>query len=140
VYRIAKAFTFEAAHHLGGLPDGHQCGRVHGHSYRAEIHIAADDLDATGFVIDFGDLAAVREWINAEFDHQVLNDTVPQPTSELLAERIHAWATEHLPLRHGVYVEAVRVAETGSTWAEYRPPSGKCPSWCCNPATAAVAS
>ena len=38
--RITQAFTFEAAHHLPNVPEGHKCGRLHGHSYRVEVHVS----------------------------------------------------------------------------------------------------
>lgn len=31
---LFREFTFEAAHRLPAVPDGHKCGRLHGHSYR----------------------------------------------------------------------------------------------------------
>ncbi len=30
---IYKEFMFEAAHKLPYVPDGHKCGRLHGHSF-----------------------------------------------------------------------------------------------------------
>ena len=37
---IFREFTFEAAHRLTHVPEGHKCARLHGHSYRVEIHVA----------------------------------------------------------------------------------------------------
>ena len=34
---IFKEFTFEAAHHLPNVPDGHKCKRLHGHSWKATL-------------------------------------------------------------------------------------------------------
>ena len=36
---IFKEFTIEAAHHLPNVPTGHKCGRLHGHSFRIEVHV-----------------------------------------------------------------------------------------------------
>ena len=36
---IFREFTFEAAHRLTHVPDGHKCARLHGHSYRVEIRV-----------------------------------------------------------------------------------------------------
>ncbi|EEW8595914.1 6-carboxytetrahydropterin synthase, partial [Escherichia coli] len=30
---LFKDFTFEAAHRLPHVPQGHKCGRLHGHSF-----------------------------------------------------------------------------------------------------------
>ncbi|MEM1009583.1 MAG: 6-carboxytetrahydropterin synthase, partial [Myxococcota bacterium] len=32
IMEIYKEFTFEAAHHLPFVPEGHKCRRLHGHS------------------------------------------------------------------------------------------------------------
>ncbi|MCW9040055.1 MAG: 6-carboxytetrahydropterin synthase, partial [Rhodospirillales bacterium] len=34
---IYKKFTFEAAHFLPNVPDGHKCGRLHGHSFEVTL-------------------------------------------------------------------------------------------------------
>ena len=39
---VFREFTFEAAHRLPHVPDGHKCGRLHGHSYRVEVHVRGD--------------------------------------------------------------------------------------------------
>ena len=35
---LLREFTFEAAHRLTQVPEGHKCARLHGHSYRVQIH------------------------------------------------------------------------------------------------------
>ncbi len=54
---IFREFTFEAAHRLPNVPAGHKCARLHGHSYRVEVHVAGPVGAATGWVMDFGDMA-----------------------------------------------------------------------------------
>ena len=120
--RIGKKFTFEAAHRLGGLPDGHKCGHLHGHSYTVEVIITATVLSGPGFVADFADLDPLKNYLTGVFDHQVLNDVVAvEPTSENLARVVFDWCAAHVPLPGGASLEAVRVGETPATWAEYRP-------------------
>lgn len=55
---IYREFTFEAAHRLPNVPDGHKCSRLHGHSYRVEVHVTGTVGDDTGWVQDFGDIKA----------------------------------------------------------------------------------
>ena len=50
---IFREFTFEAAHRLPHVPEGHKCARLHGHSFRIEIHIYGPVDAATGWVMDF---------------------------------------------------------------------------------------
>lgn len=121
VYRIAKAFTFQAAHQLHGLPDGHQCGRMHGHSYTAEVWLCSELLDVTGFVVDFAELRPVAAYLDQVADHRTLNDLIPQPTSELLARHLYQWTANNIVLPDGVRVEKVRISETAKSWAEYTP-------------------
>jgi len=39
---IFREFTFDAAHRLDHLPEGHKCARVHGHTYRLTVFLADD--------------------------------------------------------------------------------------------------
>lgn len=124
-YRIAKRFEFAASHVLDGLPDGHQCGRLHGHNYAVEVELEGDELDGTGFVLDYGELAPFKRMLDDELDHRHLNDVVPmQPSAELLAAWLYTRACALLlePLEdRDASVAAVRVYETPKTCAEYRP-------------------
>ena len=46
---IWKSFTIEAAHRLPNVPAGHKCARLHGHSFRIDLHVsgAVEALAAT---------------------------------------------------------------------------------------------
>lgn len=115
MYRIWKRFTFSASHVLNGLPEGHQCGRLHGHNYVVEVELRSDVLDRYGFVVDFGDLKLIRRWIDDALDHRHLNDVLDfQPTAENLARHIFAKFSTMYP-----QMAAVRVQETETSWAEY---------------------
>lgn len=122
-FRIGKVFTIEAAHQLGGLPEQHKCGRLHGHSFTVEVTIASTRLVGPGFVVDFAELDALKQHLTDAFDHRLLNTVVDvEPTSENLAQQIFEWCAGNLPLPDAACVEAVRVSETATTWAEYRGP------------------
>jgi 6-pyruvoyltetrahydropterin/6-carboxytetrahydropterin synthase len=121
-YRISKKFTFDAAHHLPSLPAGHKCRQVHGHTYTAEFILVAETLVPPGFVTDFADLAPVKHYIDSALDHHDLNEALGfEPTSEALAGHLAGWFGDNLAgAVHGI-LEAVRISETPSSWAEYRP-------------------
>ncbi len=36
---IYKEFTFESAHRLPNVPEGHKCRRLHGHSYWVKVGV-----------------------------------------------------------------------------------------------------
>jgi len=118
MYTIAKRFAFSASHIIGGLPTDHPCGRLHGHNYEIEVILQAPVLDAAGFVRDFHELAALRDFINETLDHKHLNDVLghDRTTSEVISRWLHDWCKDRWP-----EVVAVRVSETPRTFAEYRP-------------------
>ncbi len=85
---IYKDFTFEAAHLLPNVPDGHKCGRLHGHSFFIRIVVSGEVDPHTGWIIDFGDIKKAFKPIYDRLDHYYLNDIagLENPTSENLAK------------------------------------------------------
>lgn len=120
MYQITKQFSFEASHQLDHMPDGHQCKRLHGHSYRAEVVIESPCLDDRGFCqLDYGELDPFKAYIDEFLDHRHLNDVFPfRPTAENIAKALF-----HVARKSSPYVVACRLSETPKTWAEYRSPS-----------------
>jgi len=117
VYTITKQFSFSASHVLEHLPEGHPCAKLHGHNYEVELVLEGLELDESGFVRDYRDLALFRTFVDEKLDHRHLNDVVDGPTSaENLARFLYEFARGLWP-----EVAAVRVSETPKTWAEYRP-------------------
>lgn len=92
--QIFKEFTFEAAHRLPNVPDGHKCARLHGHSFRVEVHVRGDVGATSGWVMDFADISAAFQPLRDQLDHFYLNEVegLANPTSEVLAE----WIWERL--------------------------------------------
>ncbi|HEX6749018.1 MAG TPA: 6-carboxytetrahydropterin synthase QueD [Longimicrobium sp.] len=84
---IFKEFGFEAAHRLPNVPEGHKCARLHGHSFRVEVHVRGGLDPRLGWVMDFADLKAAVKPVIAELDHYYLNEIpgLDNPTSEVLA-------------------------------------------------------
>jgi len=114
---IFKVFHIEAAHRLPNLPDSHKCSRLHGHSFRVEIHISGDPQPATGWIMDFADLKEACRPVVGELDHRYLNEIpgLENPTSEMLAR----WIWEYLkPVLPGLC--KVVIAETCTSGCVYR--------------------
>lgn len=84
---VFRDFTFDAAHRLEGLPDGHKCARLHGHTYRLCVAAQGPLEPGVGWVVDFGEINAVVNKAIDQLDHQILNDIpgLEQPTTELIA-------------------------------------------------------
>ena len=95
---VFALFTFEAAHRLENVPDGHKCKRLHGHTYEVRIEITGEIQERLGWVIDYAEIALAWEQVFKKVDHQNLNDVLPEmggnTTSENLAHYIRA-ATAH---------------------------------------------
>jgi len=87
---IFKEFTFDAAHSLPNVPEGHKCGRLHGHTYRVQIHVTGDVAPDTGWVMDFGDVKKAFQPIYDQLDHYFLNEIegLENSTSENIARWI----------------------------------------------------
>lgn len=87
---VFKSFTFEAAHRLPNVPEGHKCARLHGHSFRVEVHVEGPVGDRSGWVVDFAEIKAAFDPIRDRLDHRYLNDIegLENPTSENVARYI----------------------------------------------------
>lgn len=114
---IFREFTFEAAHRLPYVPDGHKCARLHGHSYRVAVHVIGPVGGDTGWVRDFAELSCAFEPLLARLDHYYLNeiDGLDNPTSEVLAR----WIWDHLQPALPE-LSAVVVRETCTSGCIYR--------------------
>jgi 6-pyruvoyltetrahydropterin/6-carboxytetrahydropterin synthase len=108
VAALYKEFTFEAAHQLRHLPEGHKCARLHGHSFRVEIHVRGEVDPAMGWVIDFAEIKNAWKPLDEQLDHRFLNE-IPgletAPTSENLAVWIWERISPTLPQLSSVVVK-----------------------------------
>lgn len=91
---IWRSFSLECAHRLPNVPPQHKCARLHGHSFRVEVHVAGTPGPRSGWVMDFADIAEAWRAVHDALDHRCLNDIegLENPTSEVLA----AWIWERL--------------------------------------------
>ncbi|HMB59205.1 MAG TPA: 6-carboxytetrahydropterin synthase QueD [Xanthomonadales bacterium] len=87
---IFRVFQIESAHRLPHVPEGHKCARIHGHSFRIEVHVSGPVGETTGWVMDFADLKRAFQPLFDQLDHNYLNDIegLENPTSENLARWI----------------------------------------------------
>lgn len=117
-FRITKAFHFDAAHRLPHVPEGHKCGRLHGHSYTVILGIEGELDPEAGWVMDYGAIKAAFAPLQTRFDHVCLNDLpgLENPTAELLAAHIFRELQPSMPL-----LADVTVCESPTTTATYRP-------------------
>src|SRR5580698_6951010 len=87
MWEISSAVVVTARHQIRNVAgDG---GRVHEHRWRVRAVVRAAELDATGWVLDFGVLAALLRELVAPYDRAFMNDVAPfddvNPTRENVA-------------------------------------------------------
>ena len=85
--QLFKIFTFDSAHFLPQVPDGHKCKSIHGHTYQLTLYIEDDLKNELDWVMDFSDLKKVVDPIISELDHKLLNNILglENPTCEKIA-------------------------------------------------------
>jgi 6-pyruvoyltetrahydropterin/6-carboxytetrahydropterin synthase len=114
---IFKEFSIEAAHWLPHVTEGHKCRRLHGHSFRIEIHAEGPVDEHLGWVMDFSEIKAAYKSIEDQLDHRCLNDIegLDNPTSENLARWIWTRLRPALPA-----LSKIVVRETCTSGCVYR--------------------
>jgi 6-pyruvoyltetrahydropterin/6-carboxytetrahydropterin synthase len=134
MYQVTKEIPFCYGHRLLNY-DG-KCKNLHGHNGVAEITLETDNLDQSGFVVDFSVIKQiVSRWIDDNFDHRLLlhkDDPVVEyltaqgepikvldvnPTAENIAKLIFTFVEQQ-----GLPVVQVKLWETPSCYAVYSGP------------------
>jgi 6-pyruvoyltetrahydropterin/6-carboxytetrahydropterin synthase len=142
-YAIEKKFNFAAAHALEHLGQDHPCSAIHGHNYVLTVRIEADQVDDTGFVIDFSvlskdlkhDIDAIDHSFmittNTSFKDEIKNISIfkkifafphwfKNTSSEYICRYFHYRVKELLELRKFNYSKIiVKLSETDNNLAEY---------------------
>lgn len=90
---IYKEFTFDSAHFLPMVPEGHKCKHMHGHTYHLKIYVEGT-INEVGWIIDFGEIKKAWKPIEKIVDHKLLNDI--EGLSNPTAENIVVWLWSQL--------------------------------------------
>ncbi|WP_114784640.1 6-carboxytetrahydropterin synthase QueD [Vibrio tetraodonis] len=114
---LYKEFMFEAAHHLPNVPEGHKCGRLHGHSFLVRLYLTGEVDPHTGWLIDFSEVKSIFNPIYDQLDHHYLNEIegLENPTSEVLAKWIWDKVKPLLPM-----LSKVEIKETCTAGCIYK--------------------
>lgn len=132
MFTITKEVYFCYGHRL--MNHGGKCRHLHGHSVKAAISIAHNELNEQSMVCDFSDIKeCVENYVNTHLDHNFLlhkdDPIIPaliqnnerfltldeHPTAEVLSKMIF----KHLQTS-GFNVSEVALWETASACASYR--------------------
>jgi len=114
---LIRTFSFDAAHSLPGVDENHKCRRLHGHSYRVDVHVTGPVDATTGMAMDFGEIRDVVDPILDRLDHRLLNDIpgLANSTSENLAKYLWDKIVPDIPK-----LSAVTVWESDASRCVYR--------------------
>ena len=113
---LSHTFTFEAAHSLPLVPEGHKCRRLHGHSFRVDVEVKGPLDEHAGWLIDYADIKAAIAPLRERLDHYHLNEIegLENPTSEVLCGWLWAKLKPALPA-----LSRIIVHETCNAACEY---------------------
>jgi len=113
---IYREFTFDSAHYLPKLPEGHKCREMHGHTYRLKVYIKGKPDPHQGWIVDFKEMKNKITGVIDEVDHKTLNQV--QGLDNPTAENITIWFWQKLkPLFQGL--SRIELKETASTGVVY---------------------
>ncbi|WP_067563031.1 6-carboxytetrahydropterin synthase QueD [Halofilum ochraceum] len=119
-YELRVVTEFAAAHSLRGYPGS--CSRLHGHNWKVEIEIRADELDETGMGMDFREIRKIAREVTDRLDHRYLNELEPFTEINPTAENIAAHCFHEIGARidrPAVSVQAVTVWENDRACVRY---------------------
>ncbi len=120
MYVLKVSSHFDSAHRLLGYQGA--CERPHGHTWRVQVSVAAEEVDEIGLALDFHELESIIDAVLSRLDHTMLND-LPEfqnqnPTAENLARLIYHRVREKLPEKCRLLEVEVRESDRFS--ATYR--------------------
>ena len=118
-FEISVVRTFAAAHQLR-LYDG-TLEPLHGHNWRVEVTVAAEQLDSIGVVMDFHELERRLALLVDPLHNAHLNATDPFRSMNPSTEHVALHIGQRLELPAHVRLARVRVWETAENEATYVP-------------------
>jgi 6-pyruvoyltetrahydropterin/6-carboxytetrahydropterin synthase len=98
--KVFKSFTFDSAHFLPNVPDGHKCKETHGHTYHLTVFIEGELEKNLGWVMDFAELQKTLDPVIKSVDHKFLNNIpgLENPTCEIIASWLWNKIKPEIPL------------------------------------------
>jgi 6-pyruvoyltetrahydropterin/6-carboxytetrahydropterin synthase len=123
MFEISVEETFAAGHSLRNYHG--KCEKVHGHNYKVQVTLEGETLNEAGLLVDFVDLKRLLHAAVDRLDHEFLNDIPPfdllNPSAENMAKYFHEEVSKGLASEGGVRIACVRLWETDTSVAAYRP-------------------
>jgi 6-pyruvoyltetrahydropterin/6-carboxytetrahydropterin synthase len=91
--------SFDSAHFLPHVPEGHKCRNLHGHTYRIRLEVTGPVGAISGWVVDYAEVRDAWAEVKALLDHRLLNkiEGLHNSTCERVAEWIFARLAPAVP-------------------------------------------
>ena len=142
-YTVQKTYHDLPCAHRRWRHPGH-CAWIHGYSRSFTLTFECSRRDENGFVVDFGALRPVKDWLESQFDHRLCIDADDPLLPELRAleakgaarltvfdsvgmegsaKYVYDWVQEWVQRQTGnrVWLVAVEARENPKNAAVYRP-------------------
>lgn len=120
MYELMIETKFAAAHQLRNYNG--RCERLHGHNWKVEVYVAAENLNDIGLAIDFKVLKDTTNELLMVLEHSFVNDVFPFTEINPSSENIAKWLYDGLSkkLNDGnLKVSSVRIWESDTACASY---------------------
>ncbi|MGO9378867.1 MAG: 6-carboxytetrahydropterin synthase QueD [Dissulfurispiraceae bacterium] len=120
MYTLTVETKFASAHQLNEYNG--KCENLHGHSWKVQVVVTAQNLNRIGLAMDFSDLKRLTSEIVDPLDHVCLNDLPPFADQNPSSENISRWIFESLKEKvagYSVILKAVTVWESETASATY---------------------
>ncbi|HZT34130.1 MAG TPA: 6-carboxytetrahydropterin synthase QueD [Bryobacteraceae bacterium] len=129
MFEVTVEESFAAGHALRNYHG--KCENVHGHNYKVQVTLQGPRLDAAGLLVDFVLIKKQMRAVVERLDHQFLNDLAPfdvlNPSAENMAKYFYDELSKGLDAEVPVHIGAVKVWETDTASATYRPTPEEAP-------------
>ncbi|MDD5195754.1 MAG: 6-carboxytetrahydropterin synthase QueD [Candidatus Omnitrophica bacterium] len=120
MFKLTVTSHFSAAHSLREYKG--KCEALHGHNWKVEVVVSAQDVGSCGLVLDFGELKKLTASVLEELDHKHLNEikyfSTHNPSSEEISRYIFT-KLEKAILDKKCALKEVKVWETDTSCASY---------------------
>ena len=120
MYELMIETKFAAAHQLRNYNG--KCERLHGHNWKVEVYVAAENLNDIGLAVDFKVLKDTTNELLMVLEHSFVNDVFPFTEINPSSENIAKWLYDGLSkkLNDGnLQVSTVRIWESDTASASY---------------------
>jgi 6-pyruvoyltetrahydropterin/6-carboxytetrahydropterin synthase len=120
MYQLKISSSFASAHNLMNYQG--ECENLHGHNWKVEVAVTANELNNAGLGIDFKVLKMETKAMLGKLDHKYLNELPPfrdlSPSSENIAFYLYQELSARLN-NENIKVQSVTVWESDVACASY---------------------